>query len=237
LRRAALALAALSLAGCQTTAERSARLEAAAKRQARKAAVGLSIAHASRSVEVLSAQLVRGPEASAAVITLRNRTGRAERDIPIKLEVTGAGGTVQYANTAAGLSRSLVSIPLLAPHMLVSWVDDQVQGESQSSRLRVELGEGAAAGAIPSPLAISRVSSTSEGGVVVVSGTVANTSAPTQREVAVYAVSKAGAHVLAAGRAVVAELPAGASSPFQIFLVGDPSGGRLEVSAPATSTG
>jgi hypothetical protein len=41
----------------------------------------------------------------------------------------------------------------------------------------------------------------------------------------------------AAGRAVLPEVSAGASLPFQAFLQGNPSGARLEASAPATTFG
>ena len=41
--------------------------------------------------------------------------------------------------------------------------------------------------------------------------------------------------IVAAGRAVLAEVKPGTSVPFQAFFVGDPKGAKLEASAPATT--
>jgi hypothetical protein len=43
--------------------------------------------------------------------------------------------------------------------------------------------------------------------------------------------------VVAAGRAVLASVGAGASLPFQVFLVGSPVGAKLVASAPPTTFG
>ncbi len=74
-------------------------------------------------------------------------------------------------------------------------------------------------------------------GSPVVSGELVNHSAVAQNSVPVFIVGVRGGRVVTAGRAVVGLLEAhvGASSPFQVFLVGRPAGARLEVSAPATS--
>jgi hypothetical protein len=44
-----------------------------------------------------------------------------------------------------------------------------------------------------------------------------------------------GGRIVAAGRAVLPEVAAGASVPFQAFLVGAATGARLEASAPPTT--
>ena len=66
-------------------------------------------------------------------------------------------------------------------------------------------------------------------------GTVRNRSTVTQQDLVVYAVARRGGKIVAAGRAVLPEVAAGASVPFQAFLVGEPSGARLEASAPPTT--
>jgi hypothetical protein len=43
--------------------------------------------------------------------------------------------------------------------------------------------------------------------------------------------------VVAAGRAVLASLEAGGTTPFQIFFIGDPKGAQLQLSVPPTSGG
>jgi hypothetical protein len=51
----------------------------------------------------------------------------------------------------------------------------------------------------------------------------------------VYAVARKGGRIVAAGRAVLPEVAPGASIPFQAYFVGNPSGARIQASAPATS--
>lgn len=68
-------------------------------------------------------------------------------------------------------------------------------------------------------------------------GTVLNPSKVTQQKLVVYAVGRRGGRVVAAGRAVLPEVPAGGSVPFQVFFIGDPRGTQLQVSAPTTTFG
>ena len=51
-------------------------------------------------------------------------------------------------------------------------------------------------------------------------GTLVNSSSTTQSELVVYAVARRGGRIVAAGRAVLASVAAGVSSPFQIFFIG-----------------
>jgi hypothetical protein len=68
----------------------------------------------------------------------------------------------------------------------------------------------------------------------VLGGILVNRSPTASSKVSVYAVALAGKRVVAAGRAAVTVL-AKSSSPFQIFLVGNPTGARTELTvAPAT---
>ena len=53
----------------------------------------------------------------------------------------------------------------------------------------------------------------------------------------VYAIVRRGAQVVAAGRAIVPEAPAGASTHFQLFFIGDPKGGSLVIDAPPSTLG
>ena len=81
--RSALALAALALAGCETTAEKSAKLERAAKRQRHAAAdngaEALAIGHAGSHVEVVDATLVHSSEGTAAVVSCTTARASAAR--------------------------------------------------------------------------------------------------------------------------------------------------------------
>ena len=62
-----------------------------------------------------------------------------------------------------------------------------------------------------------------------------NRSRISQHELVIFAVARRGGTVLAAGRAVVPELAADASARFQVFWVGDPRGGSVQVLAPPTT--
>ena len=92
-------LAALALTACESNQERSAKLEKAAKVQegaaARRRALAqraLTITRPSTKVKVTGATLVRGSEGAAAVITLRNVSATALRDLPIQITVRDARG-------------------------------------------------------------------------------------------------------------------------------------------------
>jgi hypothetical protein len=233
----ALLLGAVSLAGCETTAEKSAKLEKAAKRIAPAQQQGLSIAHESSIVKVQSATLVHGTEGTAAVLTLHNSSARTIREIPISISLKDAHGVSVYTNGTPGLAKTLTSLALLPAHGDGVWVDDQIPGTSAKT-LATKIGEGRpASGALPR-MALSEAKLAQDpSGAATVEGTITNSSSMGQSELVVYALARKGSHVIAAGRAVLASLTPGASAPFQAFFVGSPTGARLQLSAPPTALG
>jgi hypothetical protein len=239
-RRALAGLAlALALTGCETTAEKSARLEKAALRSgaAQHAnAQGLRIAHPSTQARVVASTLVHGSEGYAAAITVHNDSPAALRDVPIAVWARDAGGATVYTNTAPGLGQSLTSIPYLPPRGELTWVDDQVQTTAAPSSLKVELGQATpATGAAPS-IVVSGVRQFEDpANGAGAEGMVANRSSTAQRELVVYAVARRGGAIVAAGRAVVPQLPAGGSVRFQAYLIGNPAGATVQASAPPAS--
>ena len=241
MRYAALALAALTLAGCETTQEKSAKLEREAKsheRIAGPAAAGLSITRAGRGATVTQTAVVRSSEGAAVAVRVRNLTGRALRDVPIEIHVRDASGRSIYANTLAGLGAPLRSVALLPAHGELTWVDDQIQPAGTPASVVALLGEGTpVGGAVPTIAVTSTKAAEASGGGPGAEGRVVNGSAVAQRELVVFAVARRGASVVAAGRAVVPELPAHGSAPFQVFLLGEPHGAQLEFSAPPTTFG
>ena len=124
----ALLLGAVSLAGCETTAEKSAKLEQAAKRIAPVQQQGLSITRESGIVKVVSATLVRGKEGTAAVLTLHNSSAQPIREVPIAISLRDARGTTVYTNGTPGLAKTLTSLALLPAHGDGVWIDDQIPG-------------------------------------------------------------------------------------------------------------
>lgn len=240
MRLAALALVALTLTACESNQERSAKLEKAAKQQERQAVQrrelaqrALTITRPSTRVRVLATAAVHGTEGNAAIVSLRNTSSTSLRDVPIRITVRNARGASIYTNATPGLSPTLLSIALLPAHDVVTWIDDQVQGSGVPASVSAEVGEGApASGAIPrlSVQGTHLSEAQAEGDVV-------NHSSVAQQELVVDAVARRSGRIVAAGRAVLAQAGAGASTPFQVFFVGNPSGAQLEVSAPATTQG
>ena len=75
---------------------------------------------------------------------------------------------------------------------------------------------------------------------VAIEGTVHLLGQTAQRNLPIYGVVRKGGKVVAAGRAIIERLdpdPTPKPTPFRIFLVGDPKGGRLDVRAYPTVLG
>jgi hypothetical protein len=232
----ALAVAlAIAVAGCETTQQRSAQLERQAKR-AQVAQRGLSITRRNPDVKVVDAVVVHDSERTAAVLTLLDVSSHPVRDVPVGITVRGRSGAVLYQNNAPGLQTSLVQVPLLEPRVPAVWVDDQVQTSAPAGGVSALVGAAPQAPA-PAPAlsltGVHRVEDPTEGSGA--AGSVANRSNTTQQNLVVYGVVRRAGRIVAAGRAVIPEALANASTPFQLFLVGDPKGGRLEVSALPTT--
>ena len=239
MRLALAVLAALALAGCETTAEKSAKLERAAKRsqhvtEARKPLEALVSAPASSKLEVQGTAVVHSAEGTAAVVTVHNRTGSTLRRVPILIAVKDSSGASLYTNNEPGISSTLTSIPSIPKGGSVDWVDDQVQASGTPAAVSAKLGEGEGAGASP-PLRVDAHLSERNANGGTVEGTVTNPSATAERQVVVYAVARHGGRVTSAGRAVMTEVPAHGSSHVQLFLIGDPSGASLQLDASPTS--
>lgn len=236
----ALALAALALSGCESTQEESAKLEAKAKREKAEHPVavqkGLSITRASTLVKVLGATLVQDAEGAAAAITVSNSGARTLSDVPIAIAVKAASGQMLYRNNAAGLEADLTQIPSLPAHSSLTWVDDQVPAPGgPAASVTATVGEApAASGPEPRIEASAHLSEASTGEV---SGAVHNRSNVAQHHLVVYLIARRAGRIVAAGRAVVAELAGGASAPFNAYLIGSPAGSQVEASAFASTLG
>jgi hypothetical protein len=229
-----LASTALMLSGCETTAEKSAKLERAAKRIAQATQTGLKIAHPSTVVKVISSEIVDGSQGAAAVVlTLHNDSAKALGEVPIAVSLKDAKGASLYSNATPGLAKTLTSIALLAPHATATWIDDQIQASGATS-VAAEVGEGKPVG-VGAPAQLSVDAARPQEGSV--EGTLTNGSNTAQSELVIYAVAKRGSRIVAAGRAVLASVAGGTSVPSQVFFVGDPQGAQLQLSAPPTSVG
>jgi hypothetical protein len=229
-------LALLALSGCDTTAEKSAKLEKAAH-HTRLAEKGLTIGKASGEVRVLSATIVHGHEGNAAVVLLHNTSAQTLRAVPIAITVKDAHGATLFQNNGAGLEPALTSLGSLPAHGQATWIDDQVLASGTPASVSAIVGEApSVSGALPR-IEVQGVHASEEGGTQGAAGTVRNDSSVLQQNLVVYVLALRGNRIVAAGRAVLPEVGAGASLPFQAFLQGDASGARLEASAPASTFG
>jgi hypothetical protein len=226
---------ALALCGCQSTQERSAELRRRAKHDV-LASQGVSVTKQNPSVKVLRSAVVRSHEGVAVVVTLRNTGAHALENAPIEITVRDAHGSVVFQNNAPGEEPSLTTVSLLEPGQEAIWVDDQVRATGTPTSASALVGEATQASGGISQLSVMGTHLSAEAGAeATLSGSVANRSRVTQQNLVVYAVSQRGSKIVAAGRAVLPEVSAGANVPFQIYFVGDPRGAQVQTSAPATS--
>jgi hypothetical protein len=129
-------------------------------------------------------------------------------------------------------------VALLKPGVRTVWVDDQVQTTGTASAASARVGDApAVSGEVPllSVQGVHSFEDPSNG--MGEEGTVSNRSRVSQQQLVVYVVARRAGRVVAAGRAVLPEAKAGASTPFQVFLIGSTAGAKLEVSAPPTTLG
>lgn len=225
-----------SLAGCETTPEKSARLEKTAH-HTHLDEQGLTITKQSADVHVLGATLVHGSEGAAAVVMLRNDSGHTLTGVPIAITVTDAHGSTLFKNDAPGLEAALTTLASLPAHGEATWVNDQIPASGAPASVSAIVGTSPpASGSVPR-IEMRGVHSSAEGDTSGAAGTVRNRSNVTQQNLVVYVLARRAGTIVAAGRAVLPEVPASASAPFQAFLVGMPRGETLQGSAPATTFG
>lgn len=235
-RRTALAVSGLAtltgLSGCETSAEKSAKL--AAQGGSTKQESGLSVARVNSDVRVVEQGAISDANGTAVVLTLRDTARVAMADVPIAIDVQNAAGKSIFRNDQPGADTGLVSAGLLSPGRDFDWVHDQVQaGGERPARITVRVGRpGGTAAPRPPRITVGKLALADDGaGSIEGRGQVTNRSSTVQRSVTVYAVARRGSRVVAAGRAVVDSVPAGAAAPFSIYFIGDPSDARVSLSA------
>jgi hypothetical protein len=239
---AAFLLTALALSGCETNAQRSAKLEKAARAERlahpEAAQKGVTVTRESPRVKVLGTDVVHDENGIAAIVLLRNTSSKPLRNAPIAITVNDAKGATLYQNNSPGLDTALVSVALLKPRVTTLWVDDQIQAAGVPAKVNARVGEApTASGALPqvSVSGLHTFADPSNG--LGAEGTVTNSSKVAQQKLVMYVVARRGANVVAAGRAVLPEVGAGRRATFQVFFIGSPRGAKLEASAPPTTVG
>jgi hypothetical protein len=223
-------LAAAGLSACESTADKSARIAAQGK-QAVQAAGTVKIQH-NAELRVARAVVVRGAGgAVAAAVEVRNAGARAQRDVPVLIDVRDARGASLYKNDKVGLQPALQRLATVGAKRSAWWVNDQVTAASTPASVRARVGAAPAAAHVPK-VRVRGVRFDGDSTGRYLTGTVVNPARRVLRDVGIFAVALKGSRVVAAGRALVPKLPA-AGSPkkvvFRLFFVGEPRGARVVV--------
>jgi hypothetical protein len=228
--------AALLLAACESTQDKSARL--AKQAEGLDEQRGLVIARASKVVKVGRRTVLNDQNGTAVVVELRNTSKRRLAKVPVAIDVRNGKRSV-FKNDDPGLEPSLVGVPILRPGQRLLWVHDQVLATGRGKSVRAKVGVARA----KPPARIPQVRVTPPklevdptSGTLAV-GRLVNRSKVLQRNIVVYAVARKGNRIVAAGRAAVERLKPGASAAYQVFFIGDPRGARLTLAAPPTRFG
>ncbi len=221
----------VAVSACESTEQESAKIA----REGTAGSSALKLGAANHGVRVSDATLLSSGGRMAVAVKLTSTSSRTQANLPVLVNVTGAGGKVLYSNEAGGLEASLQHMPLLRAHQSAWWVDDQVLTSQHTAGVKVEVGTGSSAPAGASTdLTTTVVHTSTQGGVSTVTGRLVNGSSKAQSQVPVFAVALKGSRAVAAGSVVVASLGPKASASFQLFLIGNASGARLELNAVPT---
>jgi hypothetical protein len=226
---ALLAAVPLVLSACESTADKSARIAREGKRQV--AAAGKVRVKPNADVRVARAVVVRGEGgAAAAAVELRNRSGRAQADVPVLIDVRDAQGASVYRNDGVGLQPALQRLSVLRGHGSAWWVNDQLLGAQAARTVHARVGAAGRPHAAPLRISLRDVHFETDATGRFLTGVVVNPSRLALRDVAIFGVALRGGRVAAAGRALVPKLPAAGApkkTTFRLFFVGDPRGARV----------
>jgi hypothetical protein len=161
------------------------------------------------------------------------------KDVPVSIDVRGAGGKSVFKNDAPGLEPSLVGVSALPAHGTFYWVNDQVTPAAPPKSVAVAVGvaKGALATNVPA-LSVSKPAlSVDPVSGVEASGTVTNKSKVEQRALVLFCVARKGRRIVAGGRGEIARLLPGKTAKYHIFFIGNPKGAQLSIEAPPTVLG
>ncbi|HEX4482261.1 MAG TPA: hypothetical protein VH081_00615 [Solirubrobacteraceae bacterium] len=228
----------VALAACESTESESAKIEREASKSREAEPGALKLGAINKSVRVSDATLLSAGARKAVAVKLTSTSARDQRQLPVLVEVTAAGGKIAYTNQI-GVEPALQHISQLGSHASAWWVDDQVLVNQTTRAVRVRVGTGKRPSHRASPLLSAKLAHVGgAAGASSVSGVLVNHSRVAQKHVPVFVVALRGGKVVAAGRALVASLAGreGASAPFQVTLVGSTAGAKIELTAVATAS-
>jgi hypothetical protein len=231
-----LALAVLAgslLTACESTQDKARELQeqGAALAATQKP---LTIDQPSKEVKVLGTTLLNDENGDAIVVEVQNTSKQTLVNVPILVDLRDAKGKSIFVNDTFGIEPSLNHIPVLKPGETFDWVNDQLSpnGVPKSAKVTVGVSTEKAPPRLPE-LEVSAPTLHDNPIGAEAEGKVTNQSQLDQKKLVLFAVARAGGKVVAAGRGQIKALKVGARpGTYNIFFIGDPSGGEITVKAP-----
>jgi len=230
----ALALALLAPTACESTQAKSADLEAHGGKAFKQE--GLDVKRRNADVQVVAKQVLHDANGTAVVVVMRSRAAQPLREVPIEIEVFGAGGKTLFKNDQPGVDKALVGPSVLPPGHEFGWVHDQVvlSGKAQTLKVTPGAAKSAVTGKLPEiELSEPRLHGDPTSGIEA-TGTVTNKSDVEQSDLVIYGVARRGPEIVAAGRGGIPRLKPGQRRGYHVFFIGDPRGAKLSLEAPPT---
>jgi hypothetical protein len=229
-----VALAAVALTACESTQDKSAELAKKAKHVG--AGQKLVITKENPTIKVGKTTVLKDENGAAAVIELQSTAKADQVQVPVAIDVKGAHGKTVFRNDAPGLESSLVTAPVVAPHATTLWVNDQVVAAQTPKEVAAKVGEPRTAAPKTLPKLQVEAAKLKKDPVsgVFAEGYVKNDSKLVQRKLVLFAVARKGGKIVAAGRGQIKKLNAGRRAKYSIFFIGNPTGAKIEVTAPPT---
>ena len=129
----------LALAGCESSQAKSKRLAKEGLKSLHEK--GLHVSRENPDVKPVGTTLLRSKDGTAVVVLLRNSQS-GQKQVPVSIDVLGAGGKSVFKNNAGGLEPSLVGLPIVRARTDAVWVNDQVYPSTPPKSVRVKVGPG-----------------------------------------------------------------------------------------------
>jgi hypothetical protein len=230
-----VALAALALAGCESSFEKADKIRAAAGEAAKAESVQVEQA---AGVEAETLAVIPSADGLMAAVVIRitaKGAGGALLWAPIEVRLLDAAGAEVGTNNTPGADPTLVHLPSLLDGGETLYVNDQIAVTGEPVTAEVVIGGTPVAATVAKRLEIANPTVTEDPSFGTTwTATVTNRTAVRQEQVIVQALLRDGETVVGAGISIVAGLDPGASADVTGFFTGGQTG-ELEVFAPASN--
>jgi len=195
----------VTLSACESTEQESAKIGREGQQSSSQGELRLGAVN--HSVRVSDATLLSSSGRTAVAVGLTGTSTRTQANVPLLVNIGGAGGKLLYSNATGGLEASLQHMALLPPRRQAWWVDDQVPAVAGATAVSVRAGAGTTTRTRSLPdIAVSRVHLGQQSGMPTLSGELVNHSSSSQSTLPVYAVAVRGGRIVAPGWSSLPEM-------------------------------